>query len=197
MSTSSSAPGSARPGDHPGDHPSDSPIDNFSQCHVGIVAQLTELARLPALLEPAAQARRIAAQTLQFFRAAVFEHHADEERELFPAVLASSEPGDERERVQAIVGQLAREHREIEAAWAALEPALKAVAKGHDAALDGSAVTALVARYQAHAQFEEQRLLPLSQTILGRNANHLAALGVSLHLRHALPAVLQRYGNRI
>ena len=39
--------------------------------------------------------------------------------------------------------------------------------------------------------------LPLSQTILGRNSNHMAALGVSLHMRHALPQVLERFGGRI
>ncbi|MEY2688035.1 MAG: hypothetical protein RL375_2233, partial [Pseudomonadota bacterium] len=28
--------------------------------------------------------------------------------------------------------------------------------------------------------------LPLSQTILGRNGDHMAALGLSLHTRHAM-----------
>jgi hypothetical protein len=42
----------------------------------------------------------------------------------------------------------------------------------------------LVTQYRAHAQFEEQSFLPLSQAILGRNSHHLAALGLSLHMRH-------------
>jgi hypothetical protein len=37
--------------------------------------------------------------------------------------------------------------------------------------------------YTQHAMFEEKELLPLAQTILERNGNHLAALGVALHLR--------------
>ena len=84
----------------------EAPLDAFSQCHAGIVAQLDQLARLPALLEPAAQARQIAGSTAKFFRQAVYEHHSEEERELFPAVLASAQPGDVRAIVQAMVIQL-------------------------------------------------------------------------------------------
>ncbi len=184
------------------DHASDesharTPIDDFSQCHVGIIAHLVELERLPALLEPAAQARRIAADTLSFFREVVEEHHAQEERELFPAVLASAVPGEERDWAQSIVERLCAEHRRIEAAWSKLEPELKAVANGRDGALDASVVVALVQAYRAHAGYEEEVFLPLSQAILGRDDNHMAALGLSLHLRHAVPALLGRYGLRI
>jgi hemerythrin-like domain-containing protein len=177
--------------------PENAPIQSFSDCHVGIVTHLEELARLPALLEPARQARQIAGETLEFFREVVYEHHAEEERELFPAVLASANKGDERDKVQLIVDRLTREHREIEAAWSGLEPALKAVAKGGDADLNGAAVAALVTDYLGHARYEESVFLPLSQEILGRNSNHMAALGLSLHVRHALPEVLARYGSRI
>jgi hypothetical protein len=41
---------------------------------------------LPALLAPAAQARQIASDSLRFFCEAIFEHHRDEERNLFPTV---------------------------------------------------------------------------------------------------------------
>jgi hemerythrin-like domain-containing protein len=174
-----------------------SPIEDFSQCHAGILSHLQTLGELPALLEPAARARRIAAETLTFFREAVFEHHSEEERELFPAVLASATAGEERQRVQAIVNALTAEHRKVEAAWTRLEPQLKAVAKGHDSALQGDDLQQLVDSYRAHAAYEESVFLPLSQQILGRNANHLAALGTALHMRHALPGVLERFAGRI
>jgi Hemerythrin HHE cation binding domain len=181
----------------PGAGVADQPLDAFSLCHVGILSHLEAFGQLPALLEPAARARHIAADTLKFFREAVFEHHAEEERELFPAVLSSAAEGEERDRVQAIVDRLTKEHRAVEAVWSKLEPGLKDVAKGHDTTLDGAAVTALVTAYEGHARYEEQVFLPLSQAILGRNSNHMAALGVSLHLRHTMPKVLARYGHRI
>lgn len=65
--------------------PDNTPIDSFAQCHVGIVSQLQQLGCLPELLGPAREARQIADEALKFFRAVVVEHHAEEERELFPA----------------------------------------------------------------------------------------------------------------
>lgn len=173
------------------------PLDEFSNCHGGILDKLDTLDRLPALLAPAAEARRIAADSLAFFTSAVYEHHAEEERELFPAVLASAGEGTEREQVQGLVDRLTQEHRAIEATWERLKPHLKAIAKGQDSTLDTEALAALVAHYKAHARFEEQQFLPLSKTILGRNGDHMAALGVSLHMRRALPGMMERYGYRI
>lgn len=173
------------------------PLDRFSQCHAGIVRQLHALGTLPALVQAAAQARHTAGTTRAFFRDVIGEHHAQEEQELFPAVLASAVAGDERAGVQRLVDRLVREHREIESAWAALEPALKAVAKGREASLDADAVAALVRRYEAHAAFEEREFLPLAESILGRNGDHLAALGLALHMRHAVPEALERFGGRI
>ena len=54
------------------------------------------------------QARKIAAEAVRFFRSAVFEHHTEEERELFPAVLANASPGEERDKVKVIVDRLDR-----------------------------------------------------------------------------------------
>lgn len=160
------------------------PLTTFTDCHVGILKRLKALDALPALLEPAAQARQIAADSLAFFREAIFEHHLDEERDLFPAVLASAQPGVERETVQSMTERLTREHRAIETLWKGLEKGLKRVGKGQDADLDGDDLHQLVAAYAAHASYEETEFLPLSERILGRNSNHMAALGLSLHMRH-------------
>ena len=173
------------------------PLDEFSNCHDGILLKLQALDRLPALLGPAAEARRIAADMLAFFDSAVLEHHTEEERELFPAVLASATPGAERQQVQALADRLTAEHRAVEAAWQHLKPQLRHIASGQSTALDDTALAVLVSQYTDHARYEEQHFLPLSQQILGRNGNHLAALGVSMHLRRAMPGVLERFGHRI
>lgn len=166
----------------------DAPVTNFSNCHVGILRQLQALSDLRELLEPAARARQIANQTLGFFNEAVLEHHSEEERDLFPSVLASAEPGEEHERVKTMTQRLTHEHRQLEALWKGLEPGLKKVAKGQDSGLDLAQVQRLVDDYVAHAAYEEAQFLPLSQAILSRNSNHMAALGMRLHMRH-LPAV--------
>lgn len=162
----------------------DAPIDHFSHCHVGIFAQLSRMGDLPALLAPAAQARKIAAQSLAFFSSAMYEHHSEEEKDLFPAVRSSAHVGEERLRVEALIDQLVADHRALEWLWESLESGLQKVAKGQDTTLDSAALQSMVERYQAHASLEEQQFLPLAEQILGRNSNHMAALGLSLHMRH-------------
>ena len=162
----------------------DQPWVNFSNCHVGIVSQLDRLGELPALLAPADLARKTAQRALAFFPKAVYEHHAEEEKELFPAVLASAKTGVERMRVEALVNNLIAQHRRLEHLWESLVSDLKKVANGQDHQLNTVALTDLVTTYQAHATMEEEEFLPLSEEILGRNSNHMAALGLSLHLRH-------------
>lgn len=175
----------------------DAPIAEFSKCHEGILHRLEALDGLPELLDAAARARHVAADTVRFYREVVLEHHVEEERDLFPAVLASATAGDERAQVQAIAERLTREHRLVERAFAQLEPALQDAARGHAAALDPAAVSALVTQYEAHARYEEREFLPLAQRILSRQGDHMAALGVALHVRHAAPQVLAKYGARI
>ncbi len=165
-----------------------SPLADFSHCHEGIVARLDTLATLPSLIDAAARARQIASDTLSFFRGAVFDHHKDEEKDLFPAVLQHATPGAERIEVQAMVDTLTAEHRRIEALWLGLEPQLEKVVKGADIAFNAAATQELIERYHAHARFEEERLLPLAQTILGRHSGDLAELGLALHTRHVVTA---------
>ncbi|MCA0324786.1 MAG: hemerythrin domain-containing protein [Proteobacteria bacterium] len=168
----------------------DAPLTDFSQCHAGILRQLDAFGELPELLTPAQRARQIAEQFVGFFRSAAFEHHQDEERELFPAVLRDAQPGPELDRVRQMVDQLTREHRDIERQWSTLEPQLKKLAKGQPVEIDPQAIASLVAQYKAHAEFEEAEFLPLSARILGRDSDHMAALGLSLHMRHQPPTIL-------
>lgn len=165
--------------------PPDTPLDGFSRCHLGILTQLAAVAELPQLMAAADKARHVAADTLSLFDSSVLQHHADEEKDLFPAVLRSAAPGEERERVGQMAQQLEGEHRAIEALWAQLKPAVKAVAHGRaGAGIDAEALEELTQLYLAHARFEEQHFLPLAQQILGRDSRHLAALGIALHMRH-------------
>lgn len=161
------------------------PVDAFSDSHASILAGLRLFAGLPALQEAAQRARRVAAQTLALMDDSVLRHHADEEQGLFAAVLASARRGEERDRVESLVVRLAAQHREIEALWKALRADVLRSADGKEASLDGPGVRQFVERYGAHATLEEAEFLPLAREILGRNGNHMAALALSIHLRHA------------
>jgi len=160
-------------------------LEAFSRCHDGIVEQLRTFSALPALVAAAERSRQVAAATLALFENGVLAHHGDEESELFPAVLRWAQPGAEQEKVKALTRRLVQEHREIENLWKRSRAAVAAIARGKPAGLEKGATMRLVQAYIAHARFEESEFLPLAEEILGRDGAHMAALGMSLHMRHA------------
>ena len=162
----------------------EAPIAGFSRCHAGILSGLASFGELPALARAAERSRQVAVATLALFENSILEHHADEESELFTAVARSAMAGTESDVVMAMVQRLTHEHRTIEALWERIKPGVKLAASGKNVELDSACFAELVSAYTAHARFEEQEFLPLAQEILGRDGNHLAALGIALHLRH-------------
>ena len=164
--------------------PDDKPLDNFSDCHAGIIKHLKTMDSLSEMAAAAEHARSVATGVRTFFREVIYNHHEEEERLLFAAVLASATEGEEYARVKSITDRLTREHRQLEALFVKLEPELKKMAKGQPCHLDAAQISTLVSQYRAHAEYEETEFLPLSQRILSRNSNHMAALGLSLHIRH-------------
>jgi hypothetical protein len=176
------------------DNPLDDPIQDFSTCHVGIVKALRDLGALSRQQGMVPGTREAASYILTFFHDVVAAHHNEEESELFPAVLEDATAGEEHAKVQAITSRLVDEHRRVEARFAEIAAILSNIASGGKARLDESMVDSFVNDYIAHAQFEEAVFLPLSQAILGRNGDHMAALGMSLHMRHDAEEVRQRYG---
>lgn len=172
----------------------DKPISDFSDCHAAIVSMLDELTTLSRRQDSTPKRRDGAARVLEVFRDVVAAHHQEEEAELFSAVLADAAAGDEHANVEALVHRLVADHRRVERMYAQLVPVLSAIESGGDVSLDPAAVAVLVADYRAHARFEEEVFLPLARTILGRNSNHMAALGLALHIRHVSDDVRRKYG---
>jgi hemerythrin-like domain-containing protein len=167
----------------------DAPLAEFSECHHDFVAQLHSALYLPELVTAAAKARVMADDLVRMFREGVTVHHADEERKLFPAVLAAARPGAELDQVRAMVAQLVSEHRDMEARWSALRPAVEAVTRGETPVLNAALIEDMVQHFFAHAHFEEEHFLPLAQKILGRQGDAMAALGRTLHQCLEVPAV--------
>ena len=160
------------------------PLTNFTRAHLGIVSQLEVSARLPELVDAASRARKTAADTLDLFRNTLLPHHAEEEAELFPAVLLACNAA-EKERVRPIVERLTGEHRSVEALWKQIEPSIRAAARGGSQEVDAEMMEEIVRKVLRHARYEEVVFLPLAERILLRNGDHMAALGLALHLRHA------------
>lgn len=105
-------------------------LGEFSQCHEGIFRKLLTLEELSAILPAIVRARQIAEEMIPFFNGVVLDHHAEEERDLFPLVLKNARVGEERDTVQKLIVKLTAEHRSIEAIWCTLEPKLASLNKG-------------------------------------------------------------------
>jgi iron-sulfur cluster repair protein YtfE (RIC family) len=169
---------------------SDAPLQDFSNCHGGFVTVLETSLGLPEMMVTAARSRSCAADMVKMFRDSLLAHHDDEERDLFPAVIRVAQPGEEADRARAMVAQLVREHREIAELWKQLEPAVQAIANGYLPRLDTALLQELVRRFNEHVRSEEDEFLPFAQRVLARQAEDMAMLGVALHRRHEVEAVM-------
>lgn len=162
----------------------DAPLAEFSECHHDFVARLHSALYLPELVTAAMRARAMANDLLDLFTEGVFQHHQDEERELFPAVIAAALPGEEVQYVKGMVRRLVDEHRDMERRWGELQPAVREIASGGTPAVDAARLEDLVQHFFAHAHYEEDEFLPAAQRILGRHSEDMASLGKALHERH-------------
>lgn len=162
------------------------PLWRFCGSHADIGAGLQRMGELPALADAQRRAREGAEATLKLFEHQVVSHHIDEEKDLFTAVTRSARGTDDEARVDALVSRLTSEHRAIEQLWCSIRPSVLAVSRGKQPeAIDfADRVAQLVELYREHARAEEQVFLPLADRILSRNPNHMAALDLSLYMRH-------------
>jgi len=97
----------------------ESPLDMLHACHDRIEIHCTTLEKLVEYLPRHgcdSAARQTAANILRYFDTAGPNHHADEERDLFPLLRAGSH-GPEAVELAALLESLIAEHRLMEQAW--------------------------------------------------------------------------------
>src|SRR5207245_902874 len=100
----------------------------------------------------------MAAEIVRFFSATARLHHEDEERHVFPKLLACGDP----KIVQAVL-ELQQDHRWLEVDWLELAPLLDAAAAGQscydlDSLREGAKV--FTALSHAHIALEESCIYP-------------------------------------
>ncbi len=98
-------------------------------CHQQIQRHLTDLANLAQQIEVEgvdANAQRRAADIESFFSGTSRQHHQEEEKNVFPPLLASGDAD-----LAAAVRSLQQDHGWIEENWLELAPQLRAIALGN------------------------------------------------------------------
>ena len=135
--------------------------DALDECHQAVLVTLDQLHALCDRLEDSGvdeTARELARTIVQFFTEKAREHHADEERLVFPALLAS---GDDA--LVQHVKRLQQDHGWLEEDWLELAPPLEAIAQGYswyDLDMLRAALPVFGALYLDHIDLEESLIYP-------------------------------------
>ncbi|MBV7542332.1 hemerythrin domain-containing protein [Acidovorax sp. sic0104] len=136
-------------------------------CHERVQRTLALLGRLRDHVrdhgadEPARQAAR---DVLRYFDIAAPLHHEDEERHVFPPLLARGAAD-----VVALVQRLLQDHHHMVADWAAARQPLQALADGRCDALsaaDAAVLDRFAERYARHIKDEEHVAYPAASHLL-------------------------------
>lgn len=163
----------------------DAPFEMLSACHERVQRTLSLLQRLQAHLGTHGadgQARDAARDVMRYFDLAAPAHHDDEERHVFPALLAA-----DAARHGALVARLQDDHRRMAAQWPAVRAGLAAVAEGRWTGGEAAAWEAFAALYASHIPAEEELAYPAARA--GFDEAALAAMGGEMARRRGLTGV--------
>ena len=167
----------------------DEPFEMLAACHERVQRMLGLLERLAAHLaahgadEQAAQAAR---DVMRYFDLAGPAHHEDEERHVFPLLLAQGDGG-----LSATVRRLQQDHRDMHQQWQAVRADLLDVAQkplpvsarmADEAAARWAAFAAL---YRRHIDVEEAQAYPAARSLT--DAPALAVMGREMAQRRGQP----------
>ncbi len=159
------------------------PLEMLAACHGRVQSQCETLNRLVVHLGSHGadlQAQQAAVAVMRYFDTSARHHHADEEVDLFPALIESM-AGSDAVCLRALTASLTLEHRELELRWSQLRRQLEQVSGGHGASVAGDEVTAFVSLYEQHIAREESELLPMAQRLL--SDEELDRIGLAMRTR--------------
>jgi len=165
------------------------PLEMLSACHHRVERQCATLRRLVDHLAAHgadADARAAATAVLRYFDTAAKDHHADEESDLFPALI-DSVAGSDAVCLRELIDALTADHRSLESHWQRLRPVLLGIAEGEPLPLMPTDVEALVTLYERHIAREESELLPMATRLLADET--LQRIGQAMRERRGIGAI--------
>ena len=166
----------------------EAPFEMLEACHERVERMLGLLARLQQHVlahgwdDGVASAAR---DVMRYFDLAAPLHHEDEERHVFPALLA----GDDAV-LREVVQRLQQDHRDMEAAWVTARAVLAAVTQppppawARFSAPDEAALIGFTRLYDRHLHEEDGLVYPAAQTCLSPAA--LQIMSADMMLRRGL-----------
>ena len=160
------------------------PFEMLQACHERVERMLRLLQRLRAHLAAMgcdAQAKQAAVDVMRYFDIAAPAHHEDEERHVFPPLIAAGLQLETIERLQ-------REHVEMSALWPRVRAVLQTVADGRWAgfsSIDEGLLEHYTRLYDWHVAAENELVYPAAAQRLDAAAQ--AAIGEEMSRRRGVP----------
>lgn len=139
-------------------------FEALDQAHVAAMAMLRSFDALLDRLEKHGAddaARASAREILAYFEGPGRDHHAQEEQQIFPGLLAGGDP-----MLAQHVRRLQQDHGWIEEDWRELAPQVEAIAQGfawYDVAALRAALPIFTALYHEHIALEESLIYPAAR----------------------------------
>lgn len=144
-------------------------FETLDACHQQIHVHLTELAELARRVEAAgvdAAVQQQAGTIEAFFSGTSRQHHADEEKIVFPPLLAGGDAV-----LATAVRTLQQDHGWIEENWLELAPQLRAIASGNNWIYEAEFqhdVEVFIALCRDHIEREETLIYPEAKALQAR-----------------------------
>ena len=164
----------------------EAPLERLSACHGRVESQGQTMLRLVPHLGANGSdqaAREAARNVMRYFDTSARHHHADEQENLFPALLLWV-PDAELAHLRALIEALCAQHRELEQVWSQVRWKLEGVWRGTMRELGADEAGRLVDLYRSHIEREEEGLLPLAARVLG--TAQLDSVGRAMRLRRGI-----------
>ena len=167
----------------------EAPFEMLDACHERVERMLALLGKLREHVKthgPDTQARDAARDVMRYFDQAGPHHHEDEERHVFPPLLAQRDPA-----VLAVVIRLKQDHREMAVMWARVRAALMALVDAGEgwsgfSAEDEQRFDAYDALYQRHLVDENGVVYPAARAVIRGEA--LQAMSADMMERRGGPS---------
>lgn len=167
----------------------EAPFEMLDACHERVERMLGLLGKLREHVKTHRadpQARDAARDVMRYFDQAGPHHHEDEERHVFPPLLAQRDPA-----VVAVVIRLKQDHQEMAVMWAQVRAALMALVEADDrwagfSAEDQQCFDAYDALYRRHLVDENGVVYPAARAVIrgealqAMSADMMARRGVNL-----------------
>ena len=172
------------PGHHSPGAGFEEPFDMLAACHERVVRMLSLLARLREHLSQNgwdSSVAQAAQDVMRYFDQAAPKHHDDEERHVFPALLAAPDTG-----LHAVVHRLQQDHVDMAAGWARARTVLTTLLDG-PTTLDAAAHQVLAdyaALYDRHVEDEDKLVYPAAQRLL--SAGDIEAMSADMMARRGI-----------